>query len=927
MIEILTFFFTDIEGSTNLLRRLGEDIYARALADHHMIVRDGLRAHDGKEVGTHGDSFFATFTSPRACVASAVAIQQTLSRHRWPSEEDLRVRMGIHTGEASEASTGLVGYEVHRAARIAAVAHGGQVLLSSAAAGLVEDSLPPDVALRELGLHRLKDLGRPETLFQLLAPGLRLDFPSLRSLDNPELPNNLPASLNPFIGRESEIGEVRRLVFESRLVTLTGAGGSGKTRLALQVAAELLDGSGEGVWLVELAPIHDPGQISTAVLEALQLRPEANLSARDSLLQVLQDQNVLLVLDNCEHIIDEVAIFADLIGKHCPRVSLLATSREPLGIGGEVVYRVRSLSLPANDVESVAELDGSDAVQLFVARAQARDSTFKLDDADAPIVASVCRRLDGIPLAIELAAARLSSMSLIDLHRRLDQRFRLLTGGSRNALPRQQTLGATVAWSYDLLNEPEREVLRRLTVFVDGFDLDAAEAVCATGAIESFDVTDILGSLVNKSLVTGERASGTLRYAMLETIRQYAVEQLLQVDGDTTAYETRLLHAEHYLRLAEAAAPAIDSHGQVVWVKRLTAEWGNLKASFEFFSANSDRSVDVLRLGVALTHLCVIRQYREPIEYLRNALATAPHDASSLSIRALHSLALLENFARDDLPGREAVRDGFQQSVEGARKVGDERLESEALAWLSRATKWLGDGDEAIRLATESLTLARSIGDANLVGSSLNALANALPTREEGQPLHEEALDLFRSVGNLSWACAELIALSLMNLETVDDVARNRKFAEEAVAVAEEVGANWALPIVWGNLAVWCGVLGDVNPARTYARRSIVVNRRIGKADWHQIFNILTLSWCAAVDGEYELAAALDGAHQALQLRVPGHAGFIYSPPETQWETDNQASILAALGSDGAQRLTSIGRALPVEQVIDLALGRTRHIR
>jgi hypothetical protein len=343
--------------------------------------------------------------------------------------------MGIHTGEVAEMSTGLVGYEVHRAARIAAVGHGGQVLLSSAAAGLVEDTLPGEVTLRDLGSHRLKDLGRPETIFQLVTEGLTSEFAPLRSLDNPELTNNLPASLNPFIGRSAELAEVRGLVMDSRLVTLTGAGGSGKTRLALQVAAELLDGSGEGVWFVELAPVSDPDQVPSTLISVLQLRQEADAPPLDCLVKLLKAQNVLIVLDNCEHVIDTVAKMADVIGRNCPRVSLIVTSREPLGVDAERVYRVRSLSLPAIDAEGAEDLEGSDAVELFVARARARDSTFDLTDAVAPLVASVCRRLDGIPLAIELAASRLSSMSLDDLHARLDQRFRLLTGGCRASRP------------------------------------------------------------------------------------------------------------------------------------------------------------------------------------------------------------------------------------------------------------------------------------------------------------------------------------------------------------------------------------------------------------------------------------------------------------------------------------------------------------
>ena len=412
-------------------------------------------------------------------MSCATEIQRALSEFDWPDGEDVRVRVGIHTGEASEESTGLVGYEVHRAARIAAVGHGGQVLLSSATAVLVEDSLPSDVTLRNLGAHRLKDLGRPETIFQLVVTGLTSDFSPLRSLDNPELPNNLPASLGTFIGRVNELQEVRALIESSRLVTLTGAGGSGKTRLALQAAAEFLDGSGEGVWFVELAPVSDPDRTVDVIIESLQIRHEPGLAPTDNLLRVLRDQRSLIVLDNCEHLVDAVAKLVDSVLRSCPKIHLVVTSREPLGVDDEDVYRVRSLSLPVGDVESVADVVGSDSIELFVTRTRQHDKSFELSDSNVVLVASICRRLDGIPLAIQLAAARLSSMSVEDLHGRLDQRFRLLSGGSRSALPRQQTLSAMVAWSYDLLNEFEREVLRRLTVFVNGFDLHAAESVCA----------------------------------------------------------------------------------------------------------------------------------------------------------------------------------------------------------------------------------------------------------------------------------------------------------------------------------------------------------------------------------------------------------------------------------------------------------------
>jgi len=507
-VETLTFLFTDIEGSTVLLRRLGEGVYARVLADHHSLIRSGLAAHGGQEVGTQGDAFFAVFSSPKACVMAVVEMQQTLESHGWPEGERVRVRMGVHTGEAAQTVTGLVGLDVHRAARVAAVAYGGQVLLSETAAALVRDSLPPGAALRDLGAHRLKDLGRPEQIFQLHAAGMQIEFPPLRSLGNPALPNNLPAQLATFIGRDRELAEVRALVGSSRLVTLTGAGGSGKTRLSLQVAAELLDGSGDGVWLVELAAVSDEDAVAPAICRALGIAAQPGRPVPEILLDALAPQDVLIVLDNCEHLIGACAKTADAIVRHCPRVHLVATSREPLGIGGETIYRVPPLSLPPPGDGGLPAPGSSDAVALFAERAKEQGVGLVLDEETGPLMVSICTRLDGLPLAIELAAARLRSLSVGALHDRLDQRFRLLTGGSRTALGRQQTLEATVDWSYSLLNDAEQQLLRRLSVFAGSFDLDAAEAVCGFGDIEALEVTGLLGSLVDKSLAVAEPMGG-----------------------------------------------------------------------------------------------------------------------------------------------------------------------------------------------------------------------------------------------------------------------------------------------------------------------------------------------------------------------------------------------------------------------------------
>ena len=504
--ETLTFLFTDIEGSTALLGRLGDDDYAQLLAGHHALIRSALTAHGGREVDTQGDAFFAVFSSPRACVAAVLAMQQALQAHGWPGGERVRVRMGIHCGEAARTATGLVGLEVHRAARVAAAAHGGQVLVSEAAAVLVRDGLPPGAALADLGVHRLKDLGRPERIFQLHAAGLQAEFPPLRSLDNPALPNNLPAQLSAFIGRDREVAEVRALVESSRLVTLTGAGGCGKTRLGLQVAAELLDGSGDGVWLVELAAVTDEDAVPAAISQALRLAARPGLPALEALLDALALQDVLIVVDNCEHLIGGCAKTAEAIVRRCPGVHLLATSREPLGIGGETLYRVPSLSLPGPGDTGPPASGSSDAVALFAERARAGGVALDVDGQAGPVVVSVCRRLDGMPLAIELAAARLRSMSLAELHDRLDQRFGLLTGGSRTALERQQTLAATVGWSYSLLAGAGRVLLGRLSVFAGGFGLAAAEAVCGFARIGVLEVAGLLGSLVDKSLVVAEPA-------------------------------------------------------------------------------------------------------------------------------------------------------------------------------------------------------------------------------------------------------------------------------------------------------------------------------------------------------------------------------------------------------------------------------------
>lgn len=916
---------TDIEGSTALMRRVGNPVYEVILADHHRLIRSALQAHHGKEEGTNGDSFFATFTSPSACVAAALAMQRALGEHAWPAGEQLQVRMGIHTGEASEGATGLVGYDVHRAARIAAVAHGGQVLLSLSAAGLVEDLLPTEVELRDLGSHRLKDLGRPETLFQLVAEGLRTDFPPLLSLDHHLFTNNLPTSLNPFVGRSDDLAAVRALIMESRLVTLTGPGGSGKTRLALQVMTELIGASSDGLWFVELAPMCgcDADPVAGEVICQLKLQQHAGLSAADSLVATLRDQNIFIVLDNCEHVIDAVAELSSLIGRSCPKVTLVATSREPLGIDGERVYRVRPMSLPELVVDGVEDLKGSDAVELFVARVREHDSTFVLDDSNAAMIALVCRRLDGMPLAIELAASRLSSMSLEDLHDRLDQRFRLLTGGSRNALPRQQTLEAMVTWSYDLLTEPEREVLRRLSVFAGGFDLKAAETVCSSEELETADVTDLVSSLVNKSLVVAERSSTSLRYRMLESIRQYATEQLIQVDGETEAAMTRRQHAEYYLRLCEEAAYELLGPRQAVWLNQLDLEWGNVQATFNGLGSDPERSEEVVRLGVALTRFVTTRQNQFPIEFLRRALESGAQVGTQLRARALLALAEMTWMTEFGEQAEKTAFDLCVQAMELARELDDPLLEAEGLVQLSFTSWALDRRDLALSYSEDALGIGRRLGNPRLIGLALFGGGNAQPTPKEGLEFYREALINLRQAGDLAWACTCLVALSLSVGTYWEQVREGKALAEEAEALADQIGSTFHAQLLWTDLSVFCLLLGEVDEAESYGRRAIMAARRLGRHTRDFLtWNIFTLACCATSRRDFLRGAQLTGAHDAIQEGLSKPARGFWSSLEIEMRDTNRAKLIEALGEEGFERASAVGRGLTEGQVAHLALER-----
>ena len=912
--ETLTFLFTDIEGSTELLRRVGQGAYAQVLSDHHSLIRSGLAAHDGKEVDTQGDAFFAVFSAPTACVAAAMEMQQALEAQTWPAAEHVRVRMGVHTGEAEKTATGLVGLDVHRAARVAAIAYGGQVLLSETAAALVRDSLPPGAVLRDLGIHRLKDLGRPEQIFQLDAVGLQAEFPPLRSLGNVALQNNLPAQLSTFIGRDRELSEVRALVESCRLVTLTGPGGAGKTRLSLQVAANLLDGSGDGVWLVELAAVSDEDAVAPAISEALRMAGHPGRPVLETLLDALAHQDVLIVLDTCEHLIGACAKTAEVILRRCPRVHLIATSREPLDIAGETIYRVPPLSLPGRGDGDLPSPGSSDAIGLFIERAKEQGVSLSVDEETGPLVVSICVRLDGMPLAIELAAARLRSLSLASLRDRLDQRFRLLTRGSRTALKRQQTLRATVDWSYSLLDGAEQLLLRRLSVFPESFDLEAAEAVCGIGDIEAFEVTDLLGSLVDKSLVVAEPTGGAFRYRLLETIRQFAAERLAE-GGEDEAASVAAAHCQYFLDAAEAAAPHLTGPDQSRWLARLHAEQANLRCAAEHAASDPDGTAQVLRFGAALRRYWMARSRNQEAFGLLKPVLDLPGARADPELfgAALATTAIVAQVI--DITA--ALQLG-EQAVEFARQLHHDRLLIESLVILCASYYFAGEPARGLPLGQEAVERARHLGDDVLLGLSLMSYLLSSDPIEPAQSaqLYAEAIACTERSGDQYVNSLLRNNVGVIALRA-GDIPVARAHLEQATQIMQVMGeVNVSVSV---NLGWVLRQDNDPEGARSMFEACLRMSRRNGERSG-LAYASLGLACLAADLGDQDRAAQLHGIAQAFLDR----AGQPWEDPEERYRRDSLADVHASLGEEKFKRAYAKGMALSLHGAFRFALGTVR---
>jgi predicted ATPase/class 3 adenylate cyclase len=836
----VTFLFTDLEVSTRLWEEYPDAMKA-VLARHDEILRHSITTHEGHVVKMRGDGAHAVFATAEGAVAAAVDAQLALQREPWDETGPLRVRIGLHTGTAQLRDGDYFGSSVNRAARLMSIAHGGQVVCSQSTADLSRDSLAGGITMRDLGEHRLAGLSRTENVFQVDAPGLATEFPPLQSLD--ALPGNLPRQMTSFVGRDKEVAEIAALVRSRPLVTLTGVGGVGKTRLAYEVAAVVVDEFPDGAWVCELAALSDPDALWEAVASTFRVSPSPGRRLDDVVLDALTSKRLVLVLDNCEHLLDPVATLVQAVGARCARVAVLATSREGLAVPGEQIVAVPSLGVPAEDARGDAFVH-AESVVLFCERAHSVRSDFALTASNASAVAVLCRRLDGIPLAIELAAARVRSLAVEDIVNRLDQRFKLLTRGSRGALERHQTLRSTIDWSYDLLDDRERTALNRLSVFAGGCDLQAAEAVLGGEDLDVLDVVDLLAQLVDKSLVLADPdADGHLRYRLLETIRQYA-EERLESSGDAPIVRRR--HADYFVSLAEAARPKLRSREQVSTAHAVARDTDNFRVTLDW-AVESGEAGFALQLVSALAVRGVSIGYAA-MAWAEKAVAVAdaahylwfPEVASwaTWSATARRDLPLARRYAAMIEPAEDelgthsaaacrgpatlafftgdygATRSLSEEQAERARRDDDAYELSQALILLA-ASQNAASGDEelAFRTCEEAVQVARDAGIVSSLAMGLNFLARLLPEHSDrAVDVLDEALRIGIETDDPVAMTSALTGKAWIEAARGDYVAALH-MAQEATERQFEAGLHFSIGPAILTAAVALAHLGPVEPA------------------------------------------------------------------------------------------------------------------
>jgi predicted ATPase/class 3 adenylate cyclase len=912
----LAFLLTDIEGSTRLWERQPA-VMREASARHDRIIEDLVAEHGGDVVRPRGegDSRFAVFRSAVGAVRAASSIQLALQAEQWPTSDPLRVRMAVHTGDADLREGDYYGTAPSRCARLRSLAHGGQVLVSAATAALAQESLDDGIALRDLGMHRLRDLTIPEHIFQLLHPELPNDFAPLRSLN--VLPTNLPVQVTSFIGREPELAEVKRLLAATRLLTLTGAGGSGKTRLALQAAADLVETYQDGIWSVDLASLAEPGLVAHAVAAVVGVHEESDRPLGETLASALHARELLLVLDNCEHLIVACAQLVDGLVHACPKLRILTTSREPLGIAGETTWRVPPLRLAdPQKLPSFENLTQYEAVRLFIDRALGVQPRFSVTNQNAPAVAQICYRLDGIPLAIELAAARVSVLAVDEIARRLDDRFHLLTRGSRTALRRQQTLRALVDWSHDLLSAEEQVLFRRLGVFAGGWTLDAAESVCSAKPIEPPAVLDLLSRLVDKSLVLAEEQSdGSMRYRLLETLREYATERLQLADESEA---TLLAHATYYL----GQTALVDGY-------RWAANWGEwARVGWPWFTVELDNLRAVLgrcrdgivgpdrtlQISLRMCHglwwlWSVFGQYQESWDWHQAILAASPFRLDAAYAWALWGSGIVGTM----LSRFDKSEPQLRQALQIARELGDAPLMAAAVGGLGEDFMHQGRLDEARPLLEQSLDEVRTYGPKcylPIVYQNPARLALIQGRLEDAATLLDESIAAARSMN------FRVLLELVLTLRGMVYLARGKLDAAEELFNEAYAGIQGLPPGSLNLAALGLGQIallrGDLEEAAS--RFSWMLDR--ARATGFRMGTCETLSgiaFVAAARAQFQNAIQLFGAVDRLrtELKTP------LQPDDAQRTEAALQALQSSVGEENFEAAWHKGRAMDLYEAMD----------
>ncbi|HEU4356681.1 MAG TPA: adenylate/guanylate cyclase domain-containing protein [Actinomycetota bacterium] len=975
-VEMLAFLFTDIEGSTNLLRDLGVR-YRAMLLDHRRLLKATFERYGGRLLGSEGDSLFTVFPTPEDALLAAAEGQFVLGETKWPDGIALKVRMGIHIGDVVVEEDEYIGLAVHQASRISNAAHGNQILLSEATQRAAAGALPADITLEPVGQFRLKDFPEPQALFQLHHPRLPSDFPAPRTAGGRT--HNLPRMFTSFIGRDHELKGVIELLRANRLITLTGPGGCGKTRLAIEAASASLALRPDGIWFVDLAPVSDPDLVLATAAEAMNLTETGRDDLDGATIGFLSRGSPLVILDNCEHLIDACSALVERWLASCPSVTILVTAREPIGIAGEVIRRV-----PGLDVGSDGGGGPSEAAQLFVDRASAHDPGFEPAEDELDLIAQLTRRLDGIPLAIEMAAGLIGALDVREIVSRLDDRFRLLTGGSGRTLGRQQTLLATVEWSHDLLRPAEQMLLRRLATMSGSFSLDAVDAICSGDGLDRAEMVPLLRRLVATSWLLKERGGTHTRYRMLETSRQYALERLIAA---SEAERFRGRHDAWFLELAEDAAGfLLGGPEQANWFDRVELELDNLRTALAWSLGEGDATV-ALRICTALARFWEVRgHWTEALRWFDQALERASGAPDHLRAPALVSASFMA-FYRGSL---DEARDLAEQGLATARGAGDRVSEARGMRFLAVTEQRSGNEDTALDLAERAVALSRTAGVGADLAFALQVLGRltsdpdeagiifneglsvaraakdgvsqiyllyalgqlALRKQEEAEarehfnealeiahrlrerwmamnvlvglsrvseeidagPAVEEMIGLLRQIGNRLMLVRWLRQLAYLRRAEGDAVGA-RRAVDEALSVIQQDGTDEAE--VLGHF-ILAGQLaegeGDHRSALRESQAGVRLAHHLGST-WETTFGLGEIGRELALVGDHARAATVLGAAEASQERV----GMRPAPRRALILRQTTEEVAEVLGHAEFERLWSLGREMPLDDIVTLA--------